>query len=373
MIIDVGIPAHALLSATHTDTLAAAVSRGALLYGNATPAWALLAKPSVLSVLSHDGTDVSWVTATGTGAPVRAAGAILTTPTLGVATATSLNGNTFTTGTYTLTGAAGKTLTFNQSVTLIGTDAQTYTFPTTSATIARTDAANMFTGVQTMTSPAITGPVTLTGVAGSSALTLAGGTQTTSFPVLTLTQTWNAGAVIFDGLVFNVTNTASDANSNFLKFQVGGTTLLYIDRLGYVHGTGFSTVGDAMNLGTSGVKMSKDVSVSFSSTVNWYDTNDVFLARGGGAGRLNLTATTNGVGLDVATDAVLKVRTRAHTGDASVSALLFQTMTAIVAAGGGAAPTFTTIGGSGPATAAQNGWLKMTDSGGAACYVPVWK
>jgi len=72
------------------------------------------------------------------------------TPTLGAATATSLNGNTFTTGTYTLTGGAGKTLTFNQSITLAGTDAQTYTFPTTSATIARTDAANTFSGGMTV-------------------------------------------------------------------------------------------------------------------------------------------------------------------------------------------------------------------------------
>ncbi len=72
-----------------------------------------------------------------------------TTPALGVATATSLNGNTFTTGTYTLTGQAGKTLAFNGSITVTGTDAQTYTFPTTSATIARTDAAQTFSGIQT--------------------------------------------------------------------------------------------------------------------------------------------------------------------------------------------------------------------------------
>lgn len=57
----------------------------------------------------------------------------------------------------------------------------------------------------------------------------------------------------------------------------------------------------------------------------------------------------------------------------SVVAPLFQTTTAIIAAGGGAAPTFTTIGGTGPATAAQNGWLQMTDSTGAAIFVPVWK
>jgi len=50
---------------------------------------------------------------------------ILTTPTLGVATATSLNGNTFTTGTYTITGAAAKILTFNATLTLAGTDGST--------------------------------------------------------------------------------------------------------------------------------------------------------------------------------------------------------------------------------------------------------
>jgi len=45
---------------------------------------------------------------------------------------------------------------------------------------------------------------------------------------------------------------------------------------------------------------------------------------------------------------------------------------ATTALGGGAAPTFGTIGGSGPATAAQNSWLKVrinaTDS-----YIPIWR
>jgi hypothetical protein len=46
---------------------------------------------------------------------------------------------------------------------------------------------------------------------------------------------------------------------------------------------------------------------------------------------------------------------------------------ALVALGGGAAPTFGTIGGSGPATAAQNTWMRILDSTGAAFWVPVWK
>jgi hypothetical protein len=101
----------------------------------------------------------------------------LITPALGVATATTLNGHTFTAGSSTFTGTA----------------AQTYTFPTTSATLARTDAANTFTGNQTFaggiiggSSQALSGAgavgvttlitkITSTGVAD--ALTLANGTD----------------------------------------------------------------------------------------------------------------------------------------------------------------------------------------------------
>jgi hypothetical protein len=58
----------------------------------------------------------------------------------------------------TLTIADGKTLTVSNSLTLAGTDAQTMTFPTTSATIARIDAGNTFLGTQTFsaTGPTIT-------------------------------------------------------------------------------------------------------------------------------------------------------------------------------------------------------------------------
>ncbi len=45
----------------------------------------------------------------------------------------------------------------------------------------------------------------------------------------------------------------------------------------------------------------------------------------------------------------------------------------LVALGGGLAPTLGTIGGTGPATAAQNSWMRGVDSTGAAFWVPVWK
>ena len=95
--------------------------------------------------------NVASVTNTGTGNNVLADGPTLTTPTLGVASATSINKVALTapaTGS-TLTIADGKTLTANHSLTLAGTDATTMTFPNTSATIARTDAAQTFTGDQT--------------------------------------------------------------------------------------------------------------------------------------------------------------------------------------------------------------------------------
>ena len=56
------VGAHALLSTQHSDTLASAVSRGSLIYGNATPAWAELVVGSSGAFLRNDGTDVAWST-----------------------------------------------------------------------------------------------------------------------------------------------------------------------------------------------------------------------------------------------------------------------------------------------------------------------
>jgi hypothetical protein len=88
---------------------------------------------------------------TGSGALVFGTSPTLTTPNIGVATATSVNKVTITAPatSATLTIANGKTLTANNSIALTGTDSTTMTFPSTSATIARTDSAQTFTGAQT--------------------------------------------------------------------------------------------------------------------------------------------------------------------------------------------------------------------------------
>lgn len=112
------------------------------------------------------------------------------------------------TGTITITNA--KTLGVTNSLTLSGTDGTTMTFPTTSATLARTDAANTFTGHQTIegvttagatgtgnlvfaTSPTISGlsvntinKVAITAPATGSTLTIADGKTLTANSTLAL-------------------------------------------------------------------------------------------------------------------------------------------------------------------------------------------
>lgn len=83
------------------------------------------------------------------------------------------------------------------------------------------------------------------------------------------------------------------------------------------------------------------------NTANYIDggTNTLFLGGGGAtAGLLEMGASTD-----------------------------FQLGKALVALGGGAAPTLGTVGGSGPGAAGQNSWARMVDSSGTAFWVPVWK
>lgn len=105
--------------------------------------------------LGFSGTDGTTMTLPSTSATLARTdtGQTFTgTNAFGALTVTTLNGNTFTAGSYTLTGGASKTLTFNNTLTLAGTDSTTMTFPTTSASIARTDGGQTFTGTQNFAS-----------------------------------------------------------------------------------------------------------------------------------------------------------------------------------------------------------------------------
>ena len=96
---------------------------------------------------------------------------------------------------YATLNATGKSATINNTLTFSGTDGTTMTFPTTTATMARTDAAQTFTGAQTATviHPAgstSVAPETFT-VSGSSLLTTAaaGAVETNSHGDLYYTDT----------------------------------------------------------------------------------------------------------------------------------------------------------------------------------------
>ena len=129
-----------------------------------------------------------------------------------------LNGNTITTGTGVLTLAAGKTLTASNTLTLAGTDATTQTFPTTSATIARTDAAQTFTGTQTFSTLNATTAINLT--------------STTPNPVTQLKTTSGLGA--FRGPVVHFASTTNDT---------GPVQSDLVQLFGYKEGSGTDTKG----------------------------------------------------------------------------------------------------------------------------------
>lgn len=195
---------------------------------------------------------------TGSGALVFGTSPTLITPTLGAATATSLNGNTFTIGTYTLTGSAAKTLTFTNSLTFAGTDGSTLNIGTggtlgTSAYVtlgtnvgtwlttpssanliaALTDetgtGAAVFANTPTLVTPIIgaatgtslvlTGNVT-TGSGGS----VAGGIQMGqgTLPGLgTTAATWSAPTSVTS---HNVVVPGAVGTTGYMKWTVGGTT-----------------------------------------------------------------------------------------------------------------------------------------------------
>jgi hypothetical protein len=68
------------------------------------------------------------------------------------------------------------------------------------------------------------------GVATGTRVTLSAGTATTSTPIQTLSQTWNAGAVTFIGLDVNITDTASANGSKMIDFRSGGTSRISIKK-----------------------------------------------------------------------------------------------------------------------------------------------
>jgi len=143
-----------------------------------------------------------------------------TTPTLGVASATTINKVTITapaTGS-TLTIAEGKTLTVSNTMTFAaGADSQTWTFPSSSDTVVTLGATQTLTA-KTLTTPVINGTITGTG-------------QATAATASTIAMRDASANLTANNLIDGFTTTAT----------AGGTTALTITSTGVQVFTGSTT------------------------------------------------------------------------------------------------------------------------------------
>lgn len=160
----------------------------------------------------------------------------LVTPVLGVATATSVNKVALTAPatSATLTVADGKTLTASNTLTLAGTDSTVMTFPSTSATIARTDAANTFTGTQSYS-----GAVTFTVAA--------------SGPILKQGANGRVGTFVANGVTPVTVNNTSVAVTDAIIISLntaGGTVGTAPSVQTITAGVGFTVAGIALDSST---------------------------------------------------------------------------------------------------------------------------
>ena len=173
---------------------------------------------------------------TGSGALVFATSPTLVTPTLGVATATSINKVAFTapaTGS-TLTIADGKTLTASNSLTFTGTDATSFAFPGTSDTVVTLTATQTLTN-KTLTSPTLTTPVlgtpssgTLTnctglpvsGITASTSTALGVGSIELGHATDTTLSRSSAGVLAVEGVVVPTVSSTSTLTNKTLTFPI---------------------------------------------------------------------------------------------------------------------------------------------------------
>ena len=143
---------------------------------------------------------------------------------------TSINGLTITASTGTLTVTNAKTASFSNSITLAGTDSTTMTFPTTSATIARTDSAQTFTGTQTFGAVVGTTWNGNTWATGTGTLSIAAGKTFTSSNTLTLAGT-DSTTLTFQGTDTYVGRATTDTLTNkTIDAEGTGNTITIVDK-----------------------------------------------------------------------------------------------------------------------------------------------
>lgn len=237
--------AHNILSATHSDTLAASVARGDVIVGNSTPKWARLAIGTTGKFLGSDGTDASWQTIAanqiGSGAALTKVDDTNVTLTLGGSpTVALLAATSLTLGwTGTLAIARGGTA----SGTALGAFNNLSPLTTRGDLLTRDASNNVRLAIgttgkflksdgtdaswQSITAAVITSGAALTRVNGTNVTLTLGGSPTTALLAATsITVGWTGQLAVADGgtgaasftqgsVIFMGASALSEDNTNF--------------------------------------------------------------------------------------------------------------------------------------------------------------
>lgn len=251
---------------------------------------------------------------TGSGALVFATSPSFTTPSLGVATAVTLNGVAFTPSTSAtiqvgnssqltlgasaqFSVSANKIASFSNSLILAGTDSTTMTFPSTSGTVMTLGAAATVTGAKTFAQTTLklqddsTNVVTLSTTNSTTSYTIKlpavqGGTSTTLSNDGSGNLTWvsqvSSSLNQFNIDIGNASNNRSPTNSNLLgdvaASTATATVTITIAAPGVVSDTGHAlNTGDKIYLTTTGA-LPTGLSASTTYYVVKIDANSYSLA-----------------------------------------------------------------------------------------------
>ena len=263
------------------------VAAGSVLAANTSNTVIAVTSTSALKILKNSDGTISWVATTGTGSAVLSNSPTLVTPTLGVATATTINKVTITqpANSATVTIADGKTLTLNNSITFAGTDGTTMTFPATSGNVYVSGATDVAvadggTGKSAWNQWGLvyadtTASLAQLGAGTAGQIVRSGGSGAApAWSLATYPYTTTAGQILF--------STSNDVvgQSSYLTYS---GNVLYV--LGFVNATqGFRVNGAA----TAGTMLRGDGSAFGPSTATWPNTV--------GAGSILYATGTNTVG-----------------------------------------------------------------------------
>lgn len=177
--------------------------------------------------------------------------------------------------------ATGKKFTVSNSLTLAGTDTTTMTFPTTSATIARTDAGNTFTGASTASAWVLTSPTITTKISPTSDDGAPLGDTTHNFSDLFLAS----GAVINianSNWVATHTSAILTVGTGDLRVTTAGTNTASVVTVGGTQTlTAKTLTSPAINTGTIGTSLVPTSNDGAPLGDTTHQFSDLFLAEGG--------------------------------------------------------------------------------------------